>query len=67
MAQRGALLHLHAAAVGMQVGPADRGAVDLQQNVARLLDLGPGHLLDPHVVRPVEDDGLHRVHAADPI
>ena len=65
MAQHESLLHLDAAVVGMQVGAADRGALDPQQHVVRLLDLGPGNLLDPHVVRAVEDDGLHGVHARD--
>ena len=60
VAERGALLHLHAAGVGMQVGAADRRAVDLQQDVARLLDLGLRHLLDAHVMWAVEDHGLHR-------
>src|SRR3954453_20797596 len=47
----------------MQVGPADGGAVDLQQHIARLFHLRPRNFLDTHVARSVKRQRLHRGHA----
>ena len=58
VAEDEALLDLEPAVVGMQVGAADRRAVDAQQDVGGLLDRRLRDLLDPHVPRPVEGERL---------
>ena len=44
----------------VQVGAADRGERDLDDRVARVQDLGIGHLLDAHIVRSVPAQCFHR-------
>jgi len=45
--------------VEVEIGAADRGALDLDDDPVGTGERGIGHVFDPHVARPFEDGGSH--------